>query len=321
MSLEMDCEQPTGFTLFSRGAITFEGERIRPLTVTGQGRCRKCRSCRKRKSLFWAARAVDEFQRWPVSVMGTFTLGPEQHLLLDNRARVSLRERGRDFDLISDQDRFSARCTEFGKEVAAWLKRVRQGRDGETPTRIRYLLIAEAHDSEVTSAELRGRPHFHMLLHDEVAGAAIQGNPATAIVNGRDGEWEMRKVFQKGIGWRPAAFVCDEAFIRKNWTLGFTKFRWAEDARSCYYVCKYITKGELTARVRSSIRYGRLGDKVSPRSAGQGVKDPRENLTPPRPETARGGGRGVRGKLQGGFPQEVARSEAERARDCDQREQ
>lgn len=261
-----DCDDPCRFTLYNRGGRDLvTGARIRPLSVHGAGRCRKCDACKKQRSRMWTARAIDECNRWRTA-FGTFTLSPENHLLLDNRARARLWPE-KDFDRLRPDEQFSERAREFGAEVTNWLDRIRHGRDGHTPTKIRYLLVAEAHDSERTSDGMRGLPHFHMLLHEVVAGTAIKGSPPAAILDGAKtscdveaGEWERRNVPDGKGGWRPAVFVRDEAFIRKNWTLGFTKWQWAEDARAAYYVCKYVSKSMFNVRVRASKHYGRLGN-------------------------------------------------------------
>lgn len=211
----------------------------------------------------WGARAIHEYEFWPVTAFGTFTLSVENHLELDNRARLRLWDAGVSFDHLSEVEMFTERAREFGNEVTRWIKRIRQGRDGRSPTFVRYLLVAERHDSDKTGPELRGRPHFHMLLHDMQAGCAMRGSPAAALAQGKSftecsveaGEWEVRNVVDKKGVWRPHVFLRDEAFIRKNWTLGFTKFQWAEDANSAWYVCKYLSK-EMRCRVRASQRYG-----------------------------------------------------------------
>lgn len=202
----------------------------------------------------WAARAIREYERAPVSVFGTFTMSPEEHYLVDVRATALLREKSVDFDCATDAERFTARARVFGQEVTNWLKRVRSGRDGHTFVPIRYLLVAEVHDSEKTSSGMRGRPHYHMLLHSLEAGSAIIGSPTECLAGGECGEWETRNVQTKS-GWVPKVFVRDDAFIRKNWTLGHTKFQWAEDHKSAFYVCKYLTKA-MHVRVRASLHYG-----------------------------------------------------------------
>lgn len=285
--VDPDCDEPHRYTMYSRGGLSYDGVRIRPLTIHGAGRCRKCPPCKKGKSKMWMARAIDEYHRWPVTVFGTFTLSPANHDLLDNRARVRLREKdGSDFDALSSEARLTERVREFGAEVTNWIKRIRSGRDGHTAVQVRYLLVAEVHDSEQTSEFMRGRPHYHILLHEVVAGSAIKGDPRAAMTQGSSrlmcdiaaGEWEQRMVREKDGVWRPHAFVRDEAFIRKNWTLGFTKFEWASSHKSAYYVCKYVAKTLIGTRVRCSNQYGRLPNlpgSISLRS-GQSLVEGRE---------------------------------------------
>lgn len=205
--------------------------------------------------MHWAARAIDEYNRWPRTVFGTLTASPEQHALLDMRARVAVSAKGNDFDLITDHERFVARARVFGAEVTKWLKRVRIGRDGRSIIPIRYLLVAEVHDSEKTSVEMRHRPHFHVLLHD-CTGSAVLGSPLEALANGEDGEWVVRDLWSpKTRSMHRHVFVKDDAFLREQWTLGHTKFQFAEDHKSAFYVCKYISKS-LASRVRASREYG-----------------------------------------------------------------
>ena len=119
---------------------------------------------------------------------------------------------------------------------------------------MRYMLVAEAHNSEKTSVEMKGRPHFHILVHDYSDNGLVSGSPLEAIASGRDGEWEKRLIKTKQ-GYKGFAFVTDDAFIRKNWQLGFTKFQLATSEQSIFYLCKYLSKSML-ARVRASIEYG-----------------------------------------------------------------
>lgn len=274
MDLTMGCVQPFGFTLYSGGALRLEGGRIPPLMVTAQSRCRKCGPCRKRKSMYWAGRARTEIQLAPRSVFGTLTMSIDNHEMIDGRARRAARERGLDFECMSSAERFQERAREFGAEVTKWLDRIRHGRDGHTSIPFRYLLVAEVHDSEKTSTEMRGRPHYHILLHEKCAGALVQGSPFAAleepVVPGQcsisAGEWEKRRVKERKV-WKDAAFVRDEAFIRQQWPYGHSMFRFADGPNSAYYVCKYISE-EMASRVRASRGYG-----VFPKTPGAPPKD------------------------------------------------
>lgn len=257
LELAMDCEEPYQFVLAARYSAR-HGKRLKPMIIEVNTRCRKCFSCKRRRGTMWAARAIDEWSMWPITMMGTFTLSVDNHLELDNRARKRLWSGRTDFDRLTESERFGERAKEFGIELTAYIKRLRKGDLVHVRPQFRYLLIAERHESEKTSGELLGRPHYHILFHEKEAGALVKGNPAKAVADGIDGEWEKRMVKSKR-GWVPAAFASDEAFIRKNWTLGFTKFQWAETAASAYYVCKYLSKS-MDVRVRPSNGYGRLNE-------------------------------------------------------------
>lgn len=73
----------------------------------------------------------------------------------------------------------------------------------------------------VSEAHKDGFPHFHMLIHE-------------------------------------AALPLTKRLLESNWRLGHSQFRLVNsaDARSAYYVCKYLSKSAQT-RVRASKRYGR----------------------------------------------------------------
>lgn len=262
LELGMDCEAPYEFEMWARWSATHR-KVVKPIGVYVKTRCRKCFSCKRRRSMFWAGRAVTEWQNAPRTLMGTFTMSIDQHNLIDDRITLRLAEGRVDFRKLSDDERFAERVSEFGYEVTKWLKRLRKGDATHVKPQIRYLLVAERHESEFTGVEMRGRPHFHCLIHEMVPGALVIGSPQAAIEAGRTdtwcdveaGEYECRHIRNKRGQWVPAAFVRDEAFIRKNWELGFTKFQWASSANSAYYVCKYLTKA-MSARVRASQYYG-----------------------------------------------------------------
>lgn len=272
--LAMDCEEPYGFTLHARDSSR-HGKKVIPITVTGESRCRKCFSCKRRRSMFWTGRAITEYQQSARTLFCTLTMSVDEHLRLDYAAQKRLWDGVKkpdgtwkhlpqriSFGQLSPADLFSERARQFGFEVQGYLKRLRKGDADHVKPKLRYLAIAEMHDSDTTSDEMRGRPHFHLLIHEQDAGALVKGDPIRAIVEGRDGEYERRMV-KTSRGWMPHAFVVDEAFIRKNWTLGFTKFQWASSANSAVYVCKYLTKA-LAVRVRASQHYGlRDFEKIS----------------------------------------------------------
>lgn len=255
LTLGMDCEQPYVHTLFSRYSAK-HGKRVQPFTVEVEARCRKCFSCKRRRSMYWTARALSEWQRWPRTVFGTVTMSPEEHAMLDAKATLRLAKGRVGFADLSPRELFAERAKEFGAEVTKYLKRLRKGDPSHDRPKLRYLLVAEVHDSDETAVEMRHRPHFHLLIHELEPGVLVHGNPASVIESGeRDGEW-IRKFRKDRRGrWQPIAVVADDAFLRQNWTLGFTNFQWASSAQQASYVCKYLNKS-LMLRVRASQHYG-----------------------------------------------------------------
>lgn len=271
LRLNMDCEEPYPFELVARWSAD-HSIRGQIVAIWGLARCRQCFACKRRKSLFWTGRAVTEFQNSARTIMGTFTLTPEKHQEFDWRLEVGSAERPPvDLYRMSESDRFAARASIFGDEITKWVKRLRRGQDiplagGHWRPKLRYLLIAEAHDSEATSDLMKGRPHFHILLHEQDAGALVMGSTARAMLHGRSYEWERRNVKTRH-GWKPMLFANDDAWIRQQWEHGFTKFQLAEDVNSAVYVCKYLTK-QLRVRVRASQHYGGVEGEQCRREGG-----------------------------------------------------
>lgn len=122
--------------------------------------CRRCKRCLAQRAAEWAARARVEFdaaggRTW----FGTLTLSPDAHYasqcIAMNYAR--LRASG-EWGELDEDTRFRLRVQAIGPELQRYLKRVRM----ESGAKLRYLLVAEAHQS--------GMPHFHILIH-EVDGA------------------------------------------------------------------------------------------------------------------------------------------------------
>lgn len=230
--------------------------------------------------MHWAARAIDEYKHWPLTMFGTLTASPEEHGRLDLRAHVVARSKGKDFDALSEVDRFEFRSAVFGEEVTKWIKRIREsGPKGRVP--VRYLLVAEMHDGPETTAFMRYRPHMHLMVHD-CAASLVAGLPLEALVAGQDGEWK-RVRDKKG---RAHVYVADDAFIRKEWKLGFSKFEFAQDQRAAFYVCKYVS-AEMASRVRASKSYGRPASVGAPLREGQrGVVIPSCKIAPEQHSSA-----------------------------------
>ena len=255
LKLAMDCEQPYGHTLFSRISAQ-HGKKVQPITVDLEAQCRKCFSCKRRRSMRWQARAITEYHMAPRTVFGTITMSVTEQLRLDDLITLRLAKGRVDFNKLSQREIFAERTKQFGAEVTKYFKRVRKGDSTHAPE-LRYLLVAEVHDSDETSEEMRGRPHFHLLMHEQQAGQLVNGDPLEVLrTRERSGEyvhrWAWNKRYKK---WDERVHVADDAFIRKNWTLGFTNFQWAQSAQAASYVCAYLTKS-LMLRVRASEHYG-----------------------------------------------------------------
>lgn len=276
---EPKCEAPYIFEAFASRSEIKSGKRD-PIFVTGSGRCRKCDQCKKARSAMWQIRAMHEYSKWPVTVFGTVTMSPEEHYALD--ARIIQGTRGPDgqykrypanINEMSATELFVARVGVMGDDVQRLLKRLRKGDAFHRP-QFRYLLVAEAHDSDRTNSAMRGRPHFHILLHENVQGSLILGSPTKAILEGQDGEWK-RCSYKAGGHWREGVFVDDRSFLRSQWDAGFTKFQFAENAKAAGYLCKYLSKN-TDVRIRASVGYGE--DTVSSSNDVERAKmDPREH--------------------------------------------
>lgn len=252
LGLKHNCEQPYVYELHARWSAA-QKRRKKPLMIRGTARCRKCEACMQYRGYLWQSRCKVEFDNHRMTLFGTFTMSPEQHYLLDARIeRGTLAERGplgrapRSLRSMSPNEIFGARVQAFGDELTDWLKRIREGREGEKP-QLRYLLVAETHNGEKTSEVMRGRPHYHVMLHTNTPQVLVKG-----IVGEQGSEWFPTKDGH--------IYVSDNAWLRKQWTYGFTKFELAKDAKAAWYVCKYISKA-LTCRVRASQRYGQDAER------------------------------------------------------------
>ena len=255
------CEAPYRWLAFGSRSEYARGSR-NPIYVQGFGRCRKCTLCKKARSDMWQIRAMNEYARWPRTLFGTITMSMEEHYRLDSI--IIQGTRGKDGRYIrhpqnpaamSADEIFAARVGVFGDEVQRFLKRLRKGDLFHPAPSLRYLIVAEAHESERTNVALRGRPHFHIMLHETVASSLVHGNPVIAITNGTDGEYRAARYQTKTGEWRSGVFVDDGAFLRKQWHFGFTKFQFAENARAAAYLCKYLNKA-ADERIRASVGYG-----------------------------------------------------------------
>lgn len=300
LRLNMDCEDPYPFELVARWS-SFARKPLDIMAIFGLARCRKCDRCRERRSLFWAGRAMSEFKASPRTLLGTFTLSPEKHQEFDWRLDVG--EAGVrpavDIYSLTEAGRFQARASIIGDEITKWLKSVRKGQGmplagGHWHPKLRYLLIAEAHDSEATSDVMRGRPHFHILLHEQKAGALVIGDLHQALTRGRSYEWEKRRIKERG-QWVDSLWATNDSWIKRLWKHGHSSFRLCVDANSAVYPCKYLTKS-LRLRVRASQGYGGTGGQGTPRvegpppRSGEPTTLRKQETTTPPPNGGRGSG-------------------------------
>lgn len=201
------------------------------------------------RSYHWSHRAVREYFRAANTWLGTITLSPFQHQRLDAAVAAKAHATGAYWQTLwTEEDYFRERCEVFGRWISLWLKRVREAdqrrrngwHDGTMPDAIcalvrgrtrrnfSYLLVAEKHKS--------GRPHWHILLHEDYPDALIRA--------------DEYYVTQKGV-----VRVDEKAMVRKTWALGFTQFERCRDSRSAGYLCKYLAK-DMLWRVRASQQYG-----------------------------------------------------------------
>lgn len=260
LDVKHTCEQPYEYELHARWSSR-HGKRVKPLIVRGSARCRKCEACMSYRSWQWRTKGLAEFAAHRYTLFGTFTMSPEQHYMLDARIASGANGRPRrDMRDLAAQEVFSLRTQAFGDELQKWLKRVREGRQGEKP-QLRYMLIAEMHDGEKTSDEMRGRPHFHIMLHTQTIQTLVRG-----AIEDKTSEWLVTKAGR--------ILVKDDAWLRQQWTYGFTNFELAKDDRAVWYVCKYISKA-MTCRVRASYGYGTYTEGTEVRRANVSEEEPK----------------------------------------------
>lgn len=186
-----------------------------PLCVRLWVRCRRCDKCLARRAMRWQFAAKSETGEATRTWFGTLTLSPEEQFLALTRARAKLAVSGVDYDALPFGEQFGLLVGAINPIVTKYLKRVRK----ESGVPLRYLIVAERHKS--------GLPHFHMLVHERVAGACVK-----------------------------------ERTLSKQWRAGFSKWRLVHDVRQATYLCKYLSK-TLAARVRASQGYGKTASAIA----------------------------------------------------------
>lgn len=103
--------------------------------------CRKCETCGRNRSRYWAQRARAEIIASPRTWFCTYTINPHWRFM---------------FSLRSGSTNFHDSYQEISKEITKYYKRLRKA-----GFKFKYVCIAESHKD--------GYPHIHMLIH-EVSG-------------------------------------------------------------------------------------------------------------------------------------------------------
>lgn len=254
-----DCEAPVVFRAVAHvGSYLEYGEGFpdgcRHYFVTYLRRCRQCSWCKMMRSCHWSHRAETEYGRNQATWLGTITLSPAEHCVLDAKVAARAHKTGASWMTDWTPERmFKERCLEMGELVRLWLKRTRVNYKrayGAWP-RFSYLLVAEAHQSGKTSEFMVGRPHYHILVHEPWFGALFP----------------VREHYVTALG---RVRLDDQASIRADWKLGFTQFELCRDVKSASYLCKYLSKAMLW-RVRASKRYGKDEKSVVRASVSEAV--------------------------------------------------
>lgn len=252
----MRCTAPVRFHWIARDS--FGSAAKKPLVLEILFRCRSCKECERSNSRQWAARCGLEYERAARTWFGTLTLSPEQHALVDQWvADANLwPERSRLSDEQYEKALFRARASIVGDQMNSWLAIVRDVAYLRQHKRelIRYLLVAERHASRDTAVIMRNRPHYHIVLHEKMPGAAFCGDVLQALQGHDNGELVCRK-YKAGNDWKSGVFAADDALARKAWVLGHTKFQYCVNAKAAFYVCKYLYQSDM-GRVRASLHYG-----------------------------------------------------------------
>lgn len=210
------CQSPVRLTLSSKESVLWK--RVLPrMTDTLEVPCRKCEACLRKRAALWRFRAIREISEAERTWFATLTFKPEEHYRLEIMcgAPKGMGGLGANLAGLSDDAKFPYLARMAGKELTRFLKRVRKN----SGRPLRYLSVVEKHDSAATSNEMRGRPHLHLLIHEQ-AGA-------------------------------PIAWKCLDA----AWTVGHSKFKLVADIKGAMYLTKYISK-EAGARIRASVNYG-----------------------------------------------------------------
>ena len=208
-NLAGNCLSPSGVAYYARPEapqghreVVVAPGKAHSLHIEMDVRCRRCESCRRNRQNLWRRRAETETAHAVRSWFCTLTIAPEKQDRFLWEARERLSGQGVDYDALDFGDQFRTRVQTINPEITKFMKRLRKPLpDGA----VRFLWVAEQHKS--------GDPHFHALLHEQMA------------------DHPLRK-----------------SVLEEQWKLGFGQFRLVRDNKQAAYVCKYLGKS-LAARV------------------------------------------------------------------------
>ncbi len=197
------CTDPIQRDMYAKGS----GAHLPGLTVEMVYRCRKCDNCRWCRRMQWQDKATIECALASRNWFGTLTFRPDMQDHILSVARHKSHGNGYDFEGFSPKEQFIKLCEAASRYHTLYLKRVRKN----SGSRFRFLLVAEAHKS--------GKPHYHMLVHEQCMD------------------------------------IVPHRVLTECWVHGFTNWKLVLDGPIEGYVCKYLSKS-AAARVRASLHYG-----------------------------------------------------------------
>lgn len=189
-----------------------------PWLVTTQVPCNSCQLCRWSKRKMWEERIVDELHKASRTWFCTLTASPQNHLLWEMLAKGRKYTGGKMWHDLSEKQQGRLVNRVATPDLQKWIKRVRKSHGA--PKMLRHIIIPEFH-----TKKLRGKPHFHVLIHEVSALYPIR-----------------------------------KSQLDQTWHLGFTNFKLVDDSGQMgSYISKYVSKDEFHdgVRLKVSLGYGR----------------------------------------------------------------
>lgn len=235
------CDAPVNIVVVGRGDMYNFRSAVNPghFAVTLNGLpCRKCPKCLRIRATLWRERAMRELACANRTWFVTLTMKPEvQHRVFMEAMREKNAKGWLDVDFSGEDQEFLLRTLGGFNLVTKFWKSVRKPlrKQQEEPILLRYLLIAEKHQS--------GLPHYHALVHD--------CGPSPITYRRMEQHWLENGFFN-------AKLVGSEAVDNPR--------------KAASYVTKYIAK-DMLCRVRASQSYGNGASLAPPQAslAGDGA--------------------------------------------------